>query len=139
MKKLIFFFLISYIITQTINEFKTKPYYDFDWIDEDSYNFELTFTQSISDVTVALVNGSKKCDPSCTPSGTTVSCSLQGNSCQAEKDNPGYKFYYAVYYNFNKSNINETGGNGISAGVTISVCSGYYIKYSLALLILILF
>ena len=55
MKKLIFFFLISYIITQTINDYQTKPYYDFDWTDEDSYDFELTFTQSVpNDVKIVL-------------------------------------------------------------------------------------
>ncbi len=140
MKKLIFFFLISYIITQTINDLKTKPYYDFDWIDEDSYDFELTFNQSVPNtVKVALVNGTDICNATCTSSDKKVSCTLKSTECPAEKDNPGYKFYYAVYYNLTQGNINITGGNGLSAGVTISVCSGYYIKYSLALLILILF
>ena len=69
MKKLIFFFLISYIITQTINDLKTKPYYDFDWTDEDKYDFELTFTQNVSNtLKVVLANGTKKCEPICTTS-----------------------------------------------------------------------
>ena len=140
MKKLIFFFLISYIITQTINDYQTKPYYDFDWTDEDSYDFELTFTQSVpNDVKIVLANGTKKCTPNCTPSEKKVSCTLVSTECEADKDNPGYKFYYAVYYRLTQGDITKTGDNGYSAGVTISVCSGYYIKYSLALLSLILF
>ena len=141
MKKIILILLISYIITDpVIDDFKTQAYYDFDWTDYDENTFKLEFNETISsNLKVVLLNGTKICTTSCNAADNAFECKLTGNECQADKDNPGHKFYYAVYYNTNDTDINVTGGNGISAGVTISVCSGYFLKYSLALLSLILF
>lgn len=141
MKKIILILLISYIITDpVIDDFKTQAYYDFDWTDDDENKFKLEFNETpSSNLKVVLLNGTKICTTNCTSDNNAFDCTLTGNECQADKDNPGHKFYYAVYYNTNDTDINVTGGNGISAGVTISVCSGYYLKYSMALLSLILF
>ena len=84
-----------------------------------------------------LLYGTNICKTSCDIKVSTQ-CTVIGNECRADKDNPGHKFYYAVYYNTNDTDINVTGGNGISAGVTISVCKEYYLKYSFILLSLII-
>ena len=140
MKKIILILLISYIITDpVIDDFKTQAYYDFDWTDDDENKFRLEFNETPNDLKVVLLNGTKRCIPKCPSGSNSIECTLTGDDCKADKDNPGHKFYYAVYYNTNDTDINVTGGNGISAGVTISVCSGYFLKYSLALLSLILF
>lgn len=142
MKKLIVFILLISIITnQEINDYKTKVYYDFDWLDKDSEEFTLVFDPAPPNTTtVRLINGSISCVPTCSTESNKLNCTLPSENCKADSDNPKNKFYYAVYYNLTaNANIGENGENGISAGVTISVCSGYYIKYSLALLSLILF
>ena len=140
MKKIILILLISYIITDpVIDDYKTKAYHDISWIDNDEEEFSLEFTEAPQSYAVYLQNGTLNCKASCNVAETALKCKLIGEKCRADKDNPGHKFYYAVYYNTNGSEITSTGENGISAGVTISVCSGYYLKYSLALLSLILF
>ena len=140
MKKIILILLISYIITDVvIDDYYTQAFHDFDFTDNDEYKFQLIFNDTPNaDSKVFLINGTKSCKTSCNFQISTE-CTLVGNDCQADKKNPGHKFYYAVYYNTNGSDISATGENGITAGVTISVCSGYYLKYSLALLSLILF
>ena len=142
MKKLIVFILLISIITnQVINDYQTQVYYDFDWLDEDSYKFTLVFDSAPpSTTTIRLINGSTPCVPTCSSDSNQLNCELISENCKADSDNPGTKFYYAVYYNLTaNANIGENGENGISAGVTISVSSGFYLKYSLVLLSLILF
>ena len=140
MKKIILILLISYIITDAvIDDFNTQAYYDFDWTDEDKKEFSLAFNETPKEnLKVVLINGTNICKTSCDIKVSTQ-CTVIGNECRADKDNPGHKYYYAVYYNMNGDEINGDGLNGISAGVTISVSSGFYLKYSLVLLSLILF
>ena len=141
MKKLIVFILLISIITnQVINDYQTQVYYDFDWLDEDSYKFTLVFDSALPNTTtVRLINGSISCVPTCSTESNKLNCELISENCKADSDNPGTKFYYAVYYNLTaNANIGENGENGISAGVTISVCKEYYLKYSFILLSLII-
>ena len=141
MKKLIVFILLISIITnQVINDYQTQVYYDFDWLDEDSHKFALVFNSTPpTTTTVRLINGSISCVPTCSTESNKLNCDLISENCKADSDNPGTKFYYAVYYNLTaNANIGENGENGISAGVTISVCKEYYLKYSFILLSLII-
>ena len=67
MKKLIVFILLISIITnQVINDYKTKVYYDFDWLDKDSDKFTLVFDPAPPNTTtVRLINGSISCVTTC--------------------------------------------------------------------------
>ena len=141
MKKLIVFILLISIITnQVINDYQTQVYYGFDWIKKDSDEFTLVFNSTPpTTTTVRLINGSTPCVPTCSTESNKLNCELISENCKADSDNPGTKFYYAVYYNLTaNANIGENGENGISAGVTISVCKEYYLKYSFILLSLII-
>ena len=140
MKKIILILLISYIITDVeIDALETKSYYNFDWKDKDEYEFFLIFTGIPDNLEVFLTNGTNKCLPTCNLIKTIAKCTLIGRYCTADAHNPDQKFYYDVFYTTSNSKFNETGGYGIFAFVTISVCSGYYLKYYLALLSLIIF
>ena len=141
MKKLIVFILLISIITnQVINDYQTQVYYGFDWIKKDSDEFTLVFNSTPpTTTTVRLINGSISCVTTCSTESNKLNCKLPSENCKADSDNPKNKFYYAVYYNLTaNANIGENGENGISAGVTISVCKEYYLKYSFILLSLII-
>ena len=142
MKKLIVFILLISIITNQviINDYQTQVYYDFDWLKKDSREFTLVFNSTPpTTTTVRLINGSISCVTTCSNKSNELNCELISENCKADSDNPGNKFYYAVYYNLTaNANIGENGENGISAGVTISVCKEYYLKYSFILLSLII-
>ncbi len=141
----------------SIDDFNTEPYHSFDWLDKDEKTFkvQLTSATTYKDSFCYLYNTSHVCKPGCSleNQNKTVSCTLKGDDCKGDKDNPTFKYYYAVYCsdvavaNFNKSagagNILEylkttPPASDTDAGVTIAVCSGSYLKYSLFLLSLLI-
>ena len=138
-----------------IDDFNTEPYYSFDWLDKDEKTFEVQLTSATTKTNsfCYLYNTSHVCKPECSANGKTLSCKLVGDNCKADGDNPAYKYYYAVYCaNNHASNTNYTKNatpnqllyylvnNGASGdvGVTIAVCSGSFLKYSLILLSLLI-
>ena len=139
-----------------IDVFNTEPYHSFDWTDEDEQTFSIKFydNSDMSNIVVFLYNQSKVCLPKCTASGTKLDCKLTGPECEAEKDNPAYKYYYAAYWsNQNDAHFNSsysakdiiealartTNRPTINdATVTIAVCSSNFLKYSMFLLSLLI-
>ena len=151
----LFFSFIAFIkgAFTSIDDFNTEPYYSFDWLDEDEQTFEVKFTgEPTDDIFCYLYNSSVVCNSQCTKGTKSVSCKVTGNNCKADGDNPTFKYYYAVYCSestasdFNKNTtvdkmqtyVNTNGVLGTDAGVTVAVCSGSYLKYSLFLLSLLI-
>ena len=141
-------------LTHNIDDFNTEPYYSYDWLKKKEKTFDLTFQGNISGVDnlfCYLYNTSKVCLPTCSKNNKVLTCTLKGENCKADADNPTFKYYYGVYCsesavaNFNKSAtadkileyVKEYGAAG-DVGVTIAVCSGSYLKYSLFLLSLLI-
>ncbi len=153
---LIFSFIAFTKGALSFDDFNTEPYHSFDWLDKDEKTFLVKLKAEASTNTFCyLYNTSKVCKPDCPlqDKNKTISCTLKGNDCKADADNPAFKYYYAVYCsdvavaNFNKSagagNILEylkttPPAADTDAGVTIAVCSGSYLKYSLFLLSLLI-
>ena len=151
-------FLVIAFIKGSVDDYNTKPYYSFDWLDKDEETYEIKFTGTDDATQVAkyfsyLYNNSKVCLPKCTPSGTTLSCKLKGSDCGGDSDNPAYKYYYTTYYaektsTFNESmtadkikeEITKTSGAPTThvADVTIAICDGSFLKYSMILLSLLI-
>ena len=148
---LIFSFIAFTKGTITLDNFNTEPYYSFDWLDKDENTFKVKSTTEVNNDTFCyLYNTSKVCKPECSleDRNKTISCKLKGDNCKGDKDNPTFKYYYAVYCSEPTANLNKSlTANQIlekmppssgDAGVTIAVCSGSYLKYSLFLLSLLI-
>jgi hypothetical protein len=139
MKKIL---LILLIVLSTyelgINEFSTEPFIEMNFNDEDSYKFKLYFDSAPEKLKVFLVNGTNKCEADCN-NAQESECTIIGNNCQADKDNKDHKFYYAVRYNENGTEINVDGTNGEPAYVTVCINEGNYIKSLFVLICFILF
>ena len=160
MNKLALALIFSTIVfikgTPTVNNYNTEPYHSFDWLDEDEQTFTIAYTSDTSTMPdfCYLFNSSVVCRPECSANGKTLSCKLVGDNCKADGDNPAYKYYYAVYCDNNHATntnytknaspeqllyylVNTASPNG-DVGVTIAVCSGSFLKYSLILLSLLI-
>ena len=87
---------------------------------------------------VFLVNGTNKCEAECN-NAQESECTITGDNCKADKDNKDHKFYYAVRYNENGTEINVDGTNGEPAYVTVCINEGNYIKSLFVLICFILF
>ena len=147
---LIFSFIAFTKGTITVDDFNTEPYYSFDWLDEDENKFQVKSSSVVNTNSFCyLYNTSKVCKTECSvqDENKTISCTLKGNDCKGDKDNPTFKYYYAVYCaeptsSFNNSltadEILTKVSSGQDAGVTIAICSGSYLKYSLFLLSLLI-
>ena len=139
MKKIL---LILLIVLSTyelaINEFSTEPFIEMNFNDEDSYKFKLNFNSTPTNLKVFLVNGTNKCEADCN-NAQESECTITGDNCKADKDNKDHKFYYAVRYNDNGTDINEDGTNGDPAYVTVCINEGNYIKSLFVLICFILF
>ena len=139
MKKIL---LILLIVLSTyelaINEFSTEPFIEMNFNDEDSYKFKLNFDSPPTNLKVFLVNGTNKCEADCN-NAQESECTITGDNCKADKDNKDHKFYYAVRYNENGTEINVDGTNGEPAYVTVCINEGNYIKSLFVLICFILF
>lgn len=139
MKKIL---LILLIVLSTyelaINEFSTEPFIEMNFNDEDSYKFKLNFDTAPTNLKVFLVNGTNKCEAECN-NAQESECTITGDNCKADKDNKDHKFYYAVRYNDNGTEINVDGTNGEPAYVTVCINEGNYIKSLFVLICFILF
>ena len=150
---LIFSFIAFTKETLSIDDFNTEPYYSFDWLDEDEKTFEVQLSSATTngDTFCYLYNTSVVCKPTCSlqNGNKTISCTLKGDDCKGDKDNPTFKYYYAVYCSESTSSdtvkksqtaaqILPNAASGQDAEVTIAVCSGSYLKYSLFLLSLLI-
>ena len=139
MKKIL---LILLIVLSTyelaINEFSTEPFIEMNFNDEDSYKFKLNFDTAPTNLKVFLVNGTNKCEAECN-NAQESECTITGDNCKADKDNKDHKFYYAVRYNDNGTEINVDGTNGDLAYVTVCINEGNYIKSLFVLICFILF
>ena len=140
-----------------IDDFNTEPYYSYDWLKKKEKTFDLTFKESVKDnnnIFCYLYNTSKVCLPTCAKNNKVLTCTLKGEKCKADADNPTFKYYYAVYCSestndgFNKDSkadalltyLKNPANNPSTSDVrvTIAVCSGSYLKYSLFLLSLLI-
>ena len=149
---LVLIFSVFAFIKAGVDYFNTEPYHSFDWLDEDEQSFEVKYSSNDNPKFCYLYNQSVVCKPTCTPGANSISCTLAGDSCKADADNPAYKYYYAVYcptttdtgYTANSSPddiLNYMKTHSISShdvGVTIAVCSGSFLKYSMILLSLLI-
>ena len=135
----------------SIDDFNTEPYYSFDWLDKDEKTFEVKLSTATSQTNsfCYLYNTSNVCKPECKleNQNKTISCTLKGDNCKGDKDNPTFKYYYAVYCSDSSGTITKSltaaqllpiATNGDDAEVTIAICSGSYLKYSLFLLSLLI-
>ena len=176
MNKLVLALLFSTILfikgTPILDNYKTEPYYSFDWLDDDENKFKIEYTlangDSISGYFCYLYNQSVACKTSCKPSSSsTLECTLKGNDCKADGDNPAYKYYYSTYCltgtvssiidpddntkTFELKNDSDSAtilkfirstsfsSSGVQdVSVTIAVCSGSFLKYSMILLSLLI-
>ena len=145
------------VTTVSVDDFNTEPYQSFDWLDKDENTFKVKLTSQVGDNSFCyLYNSSKVCKPDCSleDKKKTLSCKLKGDDCKGDKDNPTFKYYYAVYCydpsfsdsqtdtaftkNLTASQILAKVTVGNDVGVTIAICSGSYLKYSLFLLSLLI-
>ena len=102
MNKLALALIFSTIVfikgTATVNYYNTEPYHSFDWLDDDENKFKIEYTEdSLSNYFCFLYNQSVACKTTCTDSSSTLECTLKGNDCKADGDNPAYKYYYSTY------------------------------------------
>ena len=102
MNKLALALIFSTIVfikgTATVNYYNTEPYHSFDWLDDDENKFKIEYTEdSLSNYFCFLYNQSVACKTTCKPSSSTLECTLKGNDCKADGDNPAYKYYYSTY------------------------------------------
>lgn len=147
-KFIIALFLFAYIssndYTSTSLDFaNTEPYYNFDWLDEDSYSITMNFQSSatVAADTCCLYNGTVLCSTSCTANSKALTCEFKGEDCKADSDNPATKFYHSVLCGVCTSAstaaaaITASGGNPF---ITVSVAGENYIKYSMILLLSLL-
>ena len=163
MNKFVLVLIFSFIAftkgtpTLSIDDFNTEPYQSYDWLDKDENTFTVKLTSEAGNNSFCyLYNTSKVCKPDCSlqDKNKTISCKLKGDNCKGDKDNPTFKYYYATYCydpsssaasdsTFTKSltasqMLEKTLPIGDDAGVTIAICSGSYLKYSLFLLSLLI-
>ncbi len=139
MKKILLILLIVLsTFQQEINEFSTEPFIEMDFNENDEYTFTLNFNSAPNNLKVYLVNGTQKCEATCSNAQESA-CTIKGENCKADKDNKDHKFCYAVKYNNNGAEIGEDGTNGLSAGVTVCINEGNYIKSLFVLICFILF
>ena len=154
---LILIFSVIAFIKGTVDDFNTEPYYSFDWLDEDQYDFKVTYTSDTTTMPTFcyLYNSSKVSKPDkCDISGKTITCTVKGDNCKADGDNPTFKYYYTAYCStssvsgYNKDTSadklleyvanpsNSISGDDVS--VTVAVCNGNFLKYSIFLLSLLI-
>ena len=138
MRRLLLIVLITLITSVEIDESTTEPFVEMDFLEDDEHKFTLNFDKSPSNLKVYLVNGTHACEASCNV-GTETVCTVVGNSCQADKDNGKYKFYYAVRYNTNNTEILANGTYGDKANVTISINFSSFIRSFLFFLSFLIF
>ena len=136
MLKLHLILLLTYITftKSAVDELKTEPYVEFDWLDEDKKSLSVTFDSTSHAGTCCLYNGTKLCVSSstCTNSNNdlTLTCEFEGDKCKADGDNPGVKYYYSLYCddtNCEKkvSDFDSSIGN---VEVTVAVLNSGFIK-----------
>ena len=158
------FSTIVFIKGQTVDAYNTEPYYSFDWLDDDEHTFEINYSSGdASNYFCFLYNQTDACKSTCTASSRNIKCTVKGSDCKADGDNPTYKYYYSTYcmsapsdvtvdsktYTLNKDSdsasilnyINVAATNFLTSGdvsVTIAVCNGSFLKYSMILLSLLI-
>ena len=162
------FSTIVFIKGQNVDAYNTEPYYSFDWLDDDKHTFEINYSSGdASNYFCFLYNQSVACRADCDPSSHYIKCTVKGSDCKADGDNPTYKYYYSTYcmsapsdvtvesktYTLNKNSDSASILNYIKASVasgtdfppsasdvsvTIAVCNGSFLKYSMILLSLLI-
>ena len=150
MKKSILVIIISLIrftlSIQVVNDLKTKPYIEFDWIKNNIYTIIITFGSSdISNYKCGLYNETRFCvAKECNAKNNELTCSFDGKNCNADSNNKGYKFYYDVICGEGLPNKSGVIGKDVSLNkdfttissynkvfVTVSINSGNCVKYSI--------
>ena len=125
--------LITLSIQLDVNELKTEPYVEFDWLDEDKKSLSVEFYSPPSVGTCCLYNGTQLCvAASCNPATNTLTCEFEGDKCKADGDNPGVKYYYRLFCDDTncatgkESNLKEEGNEDVY--VTVAVLNSGFIK-----------
>ena len=119
-----------------VDELKTEPYVEFDWLDEDKKSLSVTFDSTSPAGTCCLYNGTKLCVSSstCTKSNNdlTLTCEFEGDKCKADGDNPAVKYYYSLYCEDTLDKCSDakanTLGNSEDVKVTVAVLNSGFIK-----------
>jgi len=145
MNKITLFFLliayVTYALSYDIETLETEPYHHFNWLDEDEYSITVKFSGDSPPEKCCLWNGTNFCQGTCSGQGT-VSCTFAGGSCDADKDNPATKYYYALYCVDACKTLDEfkavTNIETYSVDVTVAVSRESYIRYSMVLLLSLL-
>ena len=161
------FSFIAFIKGLTVDDFNTEPYYSFDWLDKDEQSFKVKYifdqTTDTMPTFCYLYNSSVACKPEkCKIDDKTIECTVKGDKCKADGDNPSFKYYYTTRClttaTANKINsttsltindestqeelstfISDTGlVPGSDVSVTVAVCNGSFLKYSMLLLSLLI-
>ena len=143
----LFFLLIAYVtyaLSYSIETLETEPYHHFNWLDEDEYSITVKFSDPSPPEHCCLWNGTNYCNGTCSGEGT-VSCKFTGGSCDADKDNPATKYYYALYCDDvvcatekTDKGVNPGITETMSVDVTVAVSRESYIRYSMVLLLSLL-
>ena len=136
MLKLHLILLLTYITftKSAVDELKTEPYVEFDWLDEDKKSLTVTFDSTSHAGTCCLYNGTKLCVSSstCTNSNNdlTLTCEFEGDKCKADGDNPAVKYYYRLYCDNDKCSDSKasTLTTAEDAEVTVAVLNSGFIK-----------
>ena len=147
---IIIIFLLSFIISiQIVNDLKTKPYIEFDWMKEDIYTIIITFGSSdISNYKCGLYNETRFCvAKECKNENKELKCSFEGKNCLADSNNKGYKFYYDVICGEGLPNKSGIIGKDVKlntdfttiisynkVSVTVSINSTNFLKYPIIFL-----
>ena len=146
MNKITLFFLliayVTYALSYDIETLETEPYHHFNWLDEDEYSITVKFSGDSPPEKCCLWNGTNFCQGTCSGQGT-VSCTFAGGSCDADKDNPATKYYYALYcHNTACGSLDKLKADpnfdDYSVDVTVAVSRESYIRYSMVLLLSLL-
>ena len=112
-----------------VNDLKTEPYVEFDWLDEDKKSLTVEFnTAPVSTITCCLYNGTKLCTPTCNLATKTLTCEFEGDKCKADGDNPAVKYYYRLYCDDTKCSAPSTLTSAEDAEVTVAVLNSGFIK-----------
>ena len=152
-KFIIALFFFAYITCQNdyseLDFATTEPYYDFNWIDEDKYTITMNFksTATIANEKCCLYNGTVLCISSCTASDKKLTCEFIGNECKADSDNPSTKYYHALLCGVCESTNTAAQLSAAYSStsqvnnpeITVAVSGNNYIKYSMILLLSLLF
>ena len=116
-----------------VNDLKTEPYVEFDWLDEDKKSLTVEFnTAPNADITCCLYNGTKLCPSTCSLATKTLTCEIEGDKCKADGDNPAVKYYYSLYCEDTLDKCSDakanTLGNSEDVKVTVAVLNSGFIK-----------